>query len=296
MRAISVYKVKSILVACLVGIFCLSGCIATSTKAAQGSPQKEKQYALKADYNTIIGKSIIEGRNANPGKSAFRLITKGSEAFFGRVAMIRFAEHSLDLQYYIVEDDLTGSMLLEEILRAADRGVRVRLLVDSLAVSKVHGEVSLLSSHPNISIRVFNPVVLQDESFVLRMTTWVFDFERANKRMHNKALIADNLTAIIGGRNLGDQYFDASADYNFSDMDVMAAGPVVSKISHSFDNYWNSDPAYDLTVAEDIITDAEALKNIRLTLDKRWKKAVASDTGGKVEKSLNLWKQEGKLA
>lgn len=273
----------------------LSGCAIRSSHA-EVLPPKTPSYAIEQDYSTAIGKRLTEGMNDHPGQSAFRLITHGSEAFFGRVAMIRSAQKSLDFQYYIVEDDLTGSMLLEEILRAADRDVRVRLLVDSMAVSKVNSEVSLMVHHPNIAIRVFNPVALKRDTILGTVYNWMFDFDRSNSRMHNKALIADNLAAIIGGRNLGDQYFDASGDFTFSDMDVLAAGPIVKQISRSFDHYWNSDQTTLLTDVEHIITDKERLQSIRQDMSDHWKEATTSEAGQKAERAMRLWVAKGKKA
>lgn len=285
---------KQLLLAMLACVL-LSGC-AIRKSHAEVLPPKVPSYALEQDFDTSIGQRLVEGMADHPSQSAFRLITHGSEAFFGRVAMIRAAERSLDFQYYIVEDDLTGSMLLEEILRAADRGVRVRLLVDSMAVSKVSNEVSLMVHHPHIAIRVFNPVALKRDTVLGTVYNWMFDFDRSNSRMHNKALIADNLAAIIGGRNLGDQYFDASGDFTFSDMDVMAAGPIVKQISRSFDHYWNSDQTTLLRDVEHIINDAETLQSIRTDLHQRWQEATDSEAGQKATRAMRLWKAQGKGA
>lgn len=279
----------------LASICLLSACTVRSS-IANDLPPKQASFAIKPDYSTGIGKIMAQGIREHPRQSAFRLVTLGSDAFFARVALIRMAERSLDFQYYIVEDDLTGSMLLEEILRAADRGVRVRLLVDSLAVSKVSDEVSLMYNHPNISIRAFNPINLKDDNFLTTVTTTLLDFERVNSRMHNKALISDNLAAIIGGRNLGDQYFDASADFTFSDMDVVAAGPIVQQISYSFDHYWNSDHATRLSHVKEITVEQEKLQRIRTQLSERWQKAVDSEAGQKAEQMMKQWKAYDKEA
>jgi len=163
------------------------------------------------------------------------------------------------------------------------------LLVDYLAASNVSDEVSLMYNHPNIQIRVFNPVTLKEDSPLTKIATWAVDFERANSRMHNKALISDNLAAIIGGRNLGDQYFDASADFTFSDMDVVAAGPIVQHISHSFDMYWNSEEATRLAHVKHLTTDAEELKATRQNLHARWVEATESESGKKVEVAMKQW-------
>lgn len=285
-----------LLLATAMSLFCLtSACSFRSADAEDASP-KPVSYALQPDYGTGIGEALVEGVKKHPRQSAFRLVTNGSDAFFARVALIRLAERSLDFQYYIVENDVSGSLLLEEILRAADRNVRIRMLIDSIGSGKVGDEVALLAAHPNISIRVFNPASMKHETFLTSLAAWTVDFKRVNSRMHNKALISDNLAATIGGRNLGDQYFDVSADFTFSDMDVVAAGPIVRQISNSFDLYWNSEQAKRLHYAREVETDEEQLRAARADLHQRWEKAVNSEAGQEVEAAIATWMDKGKFA
>jgi cardiolipin synthase C len=157
---------------------------------------------------------------------------------------VQHAQKTLDLQYYMLQDDDSGLALLEEILKAAGRDVRVRILIDDLNMRHARHALAILDSHPNIEVRGFNPVTTKQQPLLERFATWLGDFGRYTKRMHNKTLIADNQLAITGGRNLGDEYFDVDKDFHFSDLDVLTAGPVTADISHSFDDYWNSDKAY----------------------------------------------------
>jgi putative cardiolipin synthase len=149
------------------------------------------------------------------------------------------AERTLDLQYYIWEKDMTGTLLFDALRAAADRGVRVRLLLDDNNTSGLDPTLAALDAHPNIEVRLFNP-------FVIRRARigYVTDLFRANRRMHNKSFTADNQVTIIGGRNIGDEYFGMAEGLLFVDLDVMAVGPIVTEVSKDFDRYWASDSSY----------------------------------------------------
>src|SRR5690606_26581149 len=149
-----------------------------------------------------------------------------SEAFSARAVLIRRARHSLDLQYYIVHEGLSTSLLVEELLRAADRGVRVRVLLDDTASDGRDYEIATLAAHPNIQIRVFNALHVGRSNGITRLLGRLFNLNRQHRRMHNKLWLADSSVAIVGGRNLGDEYFDAQPQLNFADIDLLAAGPV----------------------------------------------------------------------
>ena len=175
----------------------------------------------------------------NPGKSAALLIPDGLDAFAARAISAREAGRSLDLQYYIWHDDLTGHLLMHEVWKAAERGVRVRLLLDDINTSGKDAALLALDAHPNIEIRVYNPFRnRQGVSRVLEMMQRMFS---VTYRMHNKAWIADGQVAIVGGRNIGTEYFDANNTTNFRDLDVLLFGPAVQQVSAIFDVFWNSD-------------------------------------------------------
>jgi putative cardiolipin synthase len=188
---------------------------------------------------TELGHFFLPEIEAHPRDSGAMLIASGREGFRSRVGLANVAEKTLDLQYYIWENDTIGKVLAERVLRAADRGVRVRLLIDDISTEDTEFGFARMDSHPNIEIRLFNPFADRDG----RLLQFATDFDRLNHRMHNKAFIADNAAAIIGGRNIGDNYFGIGAVANFRDLDVGLVGPVVQQLSRSFDLYWNSEQA-----------------------------------------------------
>lgn len=180
----------------------------------------------------------------HPGLSGVAPLADGPGAFAARVALIDAAERSVDAQYYIWHDDLTGSILLDALRRAADRGVRVRLLVDDNGVSGLDPQLAQLDAHANATVRLFNP-------FVLRAPKWlnyVFDFPRLNRRMHNKSLTVDGVAAIVGGRNVGDEYFGAGDAALFIDLDVLAIGRIVPEVAADFERYWEAEAVYPAAV------------------------------------------------
>ncbi len=182
----------------------------------------------------------------HPGESGLEPLVKGTDAFAARWILADVAERSLDVQYYIWHDDDTGKLLLGQLMRAADRGVRIRLLLDDVYTSTYDLKLSTLHRHPNIEVRVFNPFLARKRRFLEGITS----FRRINRRMHNKSFTADNQVTIVGGRNIGDIYFEARTDVNYADFDVMAVGPVVRSVSEAFDTYWNSDFAVPINVLE----------------------------------------------
>jgi putative cardiolipin synthase len=214
--------------------------ITSSCASLPDDVQRTESYALQNTENTKIGRGIAPYLKRHPGKSGFHVLKTGMDAFTARIVLIEKAEKSLDVQYYIWHDDLTGRVLHNRLLHAADRGVRVRLLLDDLDTAGKEQILHILNSHPNIEIRLFNP-------FANRTMDFVTDLSRVNHRMHNKSLTADNQATILGGRNIGDEYFDAAEDVAFSDLDVLGFGPVVKKVSSSFDLYWNSQWVYPLS-------------------------------------------------
>lgn len=188
--------------------------------------------------------------------TALRLLDSGHEAFAARAALAALAGHTLDLQYHIIEHDDTAILLLQQLLRAADRGVRVRLLVDDLGVQRSEADLAVLSRHRNIEVRLFNP--FHWRGVVSRAMEWLGSDKRLNQRMHNKLWIADNAAAVIGGRNLGDAYFDATPAGGFADLDLLVTGPAVQQASASFDLYWNSAWAVALADVVDVPADTTA--------------------------------------
>ena len=186
-----------------------------------------------------LATSITAKTEQHPGRSGFVELRDGGDAFAARAHLADAAEFTLDIQYYIWRGDMSGTLLFEAIHRAAERGVRVRLLIDDNNTSGQDDLLAALDSHPRIEVRLFNPFV-----FRRVRTLNIYDFARLNRRMHNKTFTADNLVTIVGGRNIGDEYFDAHQEMDFVDLDVMAIGPVVGDVSRDFDRYWQSESAY----------------------------------------------------
>ena len=200
---------------------------------------REPSQALPAS-DSAFGRSIQAQAAPHEGRSGFRLLSNSSEAFMARAELIRNAQSSLDLQYYIVHDGISTRMLIEELLKAADRGVRVRILLDDTTSDGLDWVIATLAAHEHIQIRLFNPLHLGRSTGVTRNMGRLFNLSQQHRRMHNKLWLADNSVAIVGGRNLGDEYFDAEPNLNFTDIDMLSVGPVAEQLGHSFDQYWNS--------------------------------------------------------
>ena len=192
---------------------------------------------------TALGRDYTRELAAYPGQSGIYVLDDGREAFVARAALAEAAEHTLDMQYYYIGEDATADILILRLIRAAQRGVRVRLLLDDLYAVRHNHDIATLAGHPKIEVRLFNPFATRGGMGFARLLEFLGDTARLNRRMHNKAWIADNAIAVIGGRNLGDQYFEAHPDNNFADLDLLIAGPVVRQLSRSFDDYWNGESA-----------------------------------------------------
>ncbi|MGR6035448.1 MAG: phospholipase D family protein [Candidatus Nitrosoglobus sp.] len=201
---------------------------------------RSPSVVLQNTTDTRLGKSVLPLAQVHPGKSGVVPLRDGRDAFAARMLLADAAERTLDVQYYIWHNDMSGTLLFEAMHRAADRGVRVRLLLDDNNTTGLDTVLATLDAHPNIEVRLFNPFIHRRWRFVDYLT----DFARLNRRMHNKSFTADNQVTIIGGRNVGDEYFDAAQDILFVDLDVLAIGPVVSDVSNDFDRYWASDSSY----------------------------------------------------
>ena len=221
------------------------------------------------DYaSTAIGAYFEKAAASHPGQSGFAIFPDGRRAFTARIAMTELAEKTLDLQYFIWDVDTTGRILAERLVRAADRGVRVRILVDDLNLEGRDAGIAALDAHPNIEIRIFNPFAHRSGQAL----DFIADFDRVNHRMHNKLFVMDNAVAIVGGRNIGDHYFEVHQQVNFRDMDVVAGGPVVREASGIFDHFWNSDWAVPIKALVDRpATEADlraAVKTVREQITK----------------------------
>ncbi|MCO6391063.1 phospholipase D family protein [Aliihoeflea aestuarii] len=189
---------------------------------------------------TTLATAITKIAARHKGLSGVYLLSDALEAFATRMALVRHAEKTLDLQYYIWRGDRTGTLLLEAVLEAADRGVRVRLLLDDNGIDGLDNVLFALDRHPNIEVRLFNPFPIRWPKAI----GYAFDFRRLNRRMHNKSLTVDGHATIVGGRNIGDEYFGVEDGPLFADLDVLAVGPVVADVGTQFDRYWNASSAF----------------------------------------------------
>ncbi|WP_171161515.1 phospholipase D family protein [Usitatibacter palustris] len=223
----------------------------------------------------VLDRLAAPAEARNPGKSAFRLVVDGREAFALRAHSARAAARSLDIQTYIWHEDSTGLHLAALVLEAADRGVRVRMLLDDMDARAKSAGIAALSAHPNIQVRLFNPLATRAGKVRL-VAEGLRDFSRLNHRMHNKTWIADNRIALVGGRNIGDEYYGASDEKNFSDLDFAMIGPVVREISASFDRYWNSSTVYPISAVDAGSVSTEALARVRADLAPHARAAAAT--------------------
>lgn len=239
---------------CLIALLGLAAC-SSLPKHIERSPT----YALAASESTLLGQFIQPQLTTHPGLSGFHPLPNGVDALLARILLAEAAQRSLDVQYYIWHDDLTGRHFANSLLRAADRGVRVRILIDDVGVSARDEVLLSLDAHPNVEIRLFNPIA----SRTFRNFSALTDISRVNRRMHNKAFIADNQAAILGGRNIGDEYFGASGDVAFNDLDVLTVGRGVADISAAFDVFWNAEESYPVASLHERADQAEAMQALR---------------------------------
>jgi len=224
---------------------------------------RTQTYAMNDTQTTRLGAAFGPKEQEHAGLNAFHLLADAVDALVARIVLTEAADRTLDLQYYIWHDDLVGRQLVASLLRAADRGVRVRVLLDDLGTNAEDQSLLALTAQPNIQIRLFNPVA--NRSF--KKAGAVVEFSRVNRRMHNKVLIADNQAAILGGRNIGDEYFGASSVVAFGDLDVLVHGPIVRDASKAFDEYWNSDASYPIDRLTGHSADPQQLAALRVRLD-----------------------------
>jgi len=259
--------------ACIVLIIALlDGC--ASLPPGSDFP-KTASSALAHPEETRLGHQFEAAVRINHGKSGFRMLTAGVDGFLTRVQMANAAERTLDLQYYILRADETGKLLADALLRAADRNVRVRILIDDADKASGDQQIVALDAHPQIEIRIFNPFAYRGQAKVFRSTEFLLSAARLDYRMHNKLFVADNAIALLGGRNIGDQYFQIAPESQFGDDDVLVAGPIVKDLSATFDDYWNSAIAIPArALARDKASDG-ALNAYRKTLNEHRQKVNA---------------------
>lgn len=222
-------------------------------------PEHSASSPLPDFSDTRLLHSVLPRVRLHPGKSGIVELRDGRDAFAARALLADAAERTLDIQYYIWRNDMSGTLLFDALRRAADRGVRVRLLLDDNNTGSLDPVLSALDAHPQIEVRLFNPFTMRR----WRVLNYFTDFARLNRRMHNKTFTADNQVTIVGGRNVGDEYFDAHQDFAFIDLDVLAIGPVVEDVSADFERYWQCASSYPAEVVLPRVERAELDKVAR---------------------------------
>ncbi|KJG05963.1 cardiolipin synthetase [Photobacterium angustum] len=226
------------------------------------STEKQASYSNVDNFNTSLYQSSLPYTSAHPHKTGFYPLGDGQAALLARLAIIEHAQKTLDVQYYIYRDDATSGLLTWYLYQAAERGVRVRLLLDDMQ-NRDDQALASLSAHPNVEVRLFNPF----SNRTIKPLSFLTDFDRLNRRMHNKSIIADGVFAITGGRNIGDEYFSANSDVEFGDFDLIMLGKVIPQFARQFDEYWNSKPA---TPIEALVSSAHEPTKEQLA---QWKDA-----------------------
>lgn len=202
-------------------------------------PEKSAEYEAK---NWINNQQQDTHDKLAQGLTAYFSMSDAFQSIAARVHLIRKAQHRLDLQYYIWSDDFIGHLMLDELLKAADRGVKVRLLIDDQNGTQLDDTLITLSQHPNIDIKLYNPYKYRH----FKVIDYIFRFNNINHRMHNKLIVADGSIAVTGGRNISSEYFDASESFQFTDMDILFYGTAVQHANDVFLNFWNYDLSYSV--------------------------------------------------
>jgi putative cardiolipin synthase len=214
-------------------------CLLLTLGACAGAPldyPKTASHTVPRSGDTQLGSVAIDWEQNHDELSGFVELIEGLDAIGARLKLTQLAEHTIDAQYFIVKKDRAGGLFSANLLLAADRGVRVRLLVDDIFSPGVDQAFTLLDTHPNVEVRLFNP--LSRKGF--KYWSYLTDFKRANRRMHNKSFTVDNAVTIVGGRNIGEEYFELNQGTKFDDYEVLALGPIVEDVSAGFDVFWNS--------------------------------------------------------
>lgn len=222
-------------------------------------------YAIaKQEHSTLVKQvaAAHQDLNLNSGEISLLLLEDGIDAFVARISLIKAAQSSIDLQYYLYHSDLSGGLLTAALWQAAERGVRVRLLVDDMDLDGKDQMIAMLSAHPNFEVRIFNPFIRGKS----RTGQFVTHFGSITRRMHNKSLTVDNAISILGGRNIGDVYFGADPDVAFGDLDVAFSGPAVQQVSTSFDLYWNNKLSYPIELLSDYKVTENSLSKVSAAL------------------------------
>ncbi len=243
------------------GILFLSGCAVLPENV-----DRPPSHACTNCDQTLLGRTWREAPERKPGESAFLLLDKGLDAFVARAVLARLAERSIDTQYYMIHGDHVGTLFVHELWKAAERGVHVRILLDDIDEGRRDMDIALFDAHPNIEVRIFNPFGRN----VGRIWQYATGFGRQTRRAHNKSFTVDGQATILGGRNIGDEYFSRDPELEFQDLDVLGLGPVAAEVSRSFDDYWNSALSYPISSLVEGGPEEGELEGLRHRLEEKY--------------------------
>ena len=263
------YNKSMLAIYCSIAIT-VTGCSTLPKHKIESIPETTLQVDTA---QTTLAQIIQPLQEQHPDLTGYLVLFEPLEALATRLSLIDKAEKRLDLQYYIWDNDKVGSLALHALIRAADRGVKIRLLIDDNNAKSTEGIFLALAQHPNIEVKLFNPYRFRK----YRALDMILDLKRINRRMHNKTFIADHQVALIGGRNMTNQYYNVSDNYQFSDVDVMLVGTAVKDISHSFDAYWRH--AYACKVQEVVNQSAHHLsyESLKRQLDEHYERVTVQN-------------------
>ena len=263
------YNKSMLAIYCSIAIT-VTGCSTLPKHTIESIPET----ALQVDTaQTTLAQIIQPLQEQHPDLTGYLVLFEPLEALATRLSLIDKAEKRLDLQYYIWDNDKVGSLALHALIRAADRGVKIRLLIDDNNAKSTEGIFLALAQHPNIEVKLFNPYRFRK----YRALDMILDLKRINRRMHNKSFIADHQVALIGGRNMTNQYYNVSDNYKFSDVDVMLVGTAVKDISHSFDEYWSHEYAYKVQEVVNQSAHHLSYESLKRQLDEHYERVTVQN-------------------
>ncbi len=259
---------KFTLIVTILASFLMGGCASLPTDF-----ERHESHAYMDTDDTRLGKAIQAEKPAHPNQSGFLLLGNGLDAFVARALLAQAAERSIDTQYYMIHNDTVGFLFIDQLYKAADRGVRVRVLIDDIDMGGKDFGAAVFDSHPNVEVRIFNPFGRNTG----RTLQFITGFGKQTRRGHNKSFTVDSQATILGGRNMGDEYFEDDPELAFVDLDVLALGPVARSVSASFDQYWNSELSYPISVLIEKLPTPEEIEQRKNEFDDFIKKQADTE-------------------
>ena len=247
-------------------ILLVSFIVLTSCKYKKTS-MKETDFCskIKRDDSVSLSKELEEFSDVLENKTGVYVLEDGSGSMVARAWLTEYAEKTIDIQYFIFSTDNVGLIACDYLVRAANRGVKVRVLVDDIMVDAKASDILIFNSHENISVKIYNPGVNLGKNIFQKIGKFATNFVSANQRMHNKTFIVDDQVVITGGRNIANEYFDYDHEYNFRDRDILLIGKESKSVKTSFETFWNSELSEDVT---DVIKDEPENLNDENRFDK----------------------------